>query len=86
MRKTEKFTVSGDQIVGKVKQIICEGSARRVRLIHKRKVLFEIPLTIGVPVAAMGLVWAPLLAALGACAALVTKCTIEVEKVAAKKK
>ncbi len=77
----EKFTVSGDQLLGKVKQLIREGSIRKVRIIHKDKTLLEVPLTIGAPAAAIGIVAAPVLAAVGALAALVTECTIEVERV-----
>lgn len=79
--KSEKFTVSGDQIVAKIKQLIHEGNIRKVRIIHKGKTVLEIPLTIGAPVAAAMIVAAPVLAAVGAFAALVTECTIEVEKV-----
>ena len=79
--KSEKFTVSGDQIVAKIKQLIHEGNIRKVRIIHKGKTVFEIPLTIGAPVAAAMIMAAPVLAAVGAFAALVTECTIEVEKV-----
>ncbi len=81
MAENEKFTVSGSQIVEKVKQLIHEGNIRRVRLIHDGKVIFEIPLTVGAPVAAAGIIWMPVLAAIGAFAALVTECTLEVEKV-----
>ena len=81
MAENEKFTVSGSQIVEKVKQLIHEGNIRRVRLIHDGKVIFEIPLTVGAPVAAAGIIWMPVLAAFGAFAALVTECTLEVEKV-----
>lgn len=77
----EKFTVSGDQLVEKVKQLIHEGNIRRVRVIHNKSTILEIPLTIGAPVVAAVTLAAPLLAALGAFAALVTECTIEVEKV-----
>jgi len=77
----EKITVSGDQLLGKVKQLIREGNIRRVRIIHKDKTLLEVPLTIGAPAAAIGIVAAPVLAAVGALAALVTECTIEVERV-----
>ena len=81
MTAKEKFTVSGSQLVDKVKQLIREGNIRKVRIIHKEKTVFEIPLTIGAPAAAIGILVAPVLAALGAFAALVTECTIEVEKV-----
>lgn len=80
MSNTQKFTVSGDQLVEKIKQLIHEGNIRKVRLIHKEKTLLEIPLTIGAPAAAAVALAAPLLAAIGAFAALVTECTIEVEK------
>jgi hypothetical protein len=83
---TEKFTVSGDQIVAKVKQLIREGNVRHVRILREGKVVLEIPLTIGAPAAALTIMMAPVLAALGAFAALVTECTIEVEKVEAEKK
>ena len=80
MSTTEKFTVSGSQLVEKVKQLIHEGNIRRVRLIYDGRTIIEIPLTIGAPVVAAGILAAPILAALGAFAALVTECTIEVEK------
>lgn len=81
MTTKEKFTVSGSQLVDKVKQLIREGNIRRVRIIHKEKTVFEIPLTIGAPATVAVILVAPVLAALGAFAALVTECTIEVEKV-----
>ena len=77
----EKFTVAGSQLVEKVKQLIHEGNIRKVRLLHEGRTLLEIPLTIGAPVVAVGIIAVPVLAALGAFAALVTECTIEVEKV-----
>ena len=80
MSPTEKFNVSGNEVVEKIKQLIHEGNIRKIRLIHKDKTIFEIPLTIGAPAAAAVVLAAPLLAALGAFAALITKCTIEVEK------
>lgn len=81
MTENEKYTVSGSEIVDKVKELIHEGNIRRVRLIHDDKVVFEIPLSVGAPVAVVGILAAPLLAAIGAFAALVTECTIEVEKI-----
>ena len=77
----EKFTVSGSQLVDKVKQLIHEGNIRRVRVLHEGRTVLEIPLTIGAPAAAIGIMIAPVLAALGAFAALVTECTIEVERI-----
>jgi len=77
---TEKFTVDGSQLVDKVKELIHQGNIRRVRLIHKGRALIDIPLTAGVGVAAVTVLAAPVLAAIGAVAALVTECTIEVER------
>ena len=81
MTNNEKFTVSGDKLVEKVKQLIHEGNIRKVRVLHEGRTVLEIPLSIGAPAAAIGILAAPVLAALGAFAALVTECTIEVEKV-----
>ena len=81
MTAKEKFTVSGSQLVDKVKQLIHEGNIRRVRLLHEGRVVLEIPLSVGAPAAAIGIMLAPVLAAIGAFAALVTECTIEVEKI-----
>ena len=81
MTTNEKFTISGSQLVDKIKQLIHEGNIRRVRVLHEGRTVFEIPLTIGAPAAAIGIMAAPVLAALGAFAALVTECTIEVERV-----
>jgi hypothetical protein len=73
--------MSGSQLVEKVKQLIREGNIRRIRVIHESRTVLEIPLTIGAPAAAIAIMTALLLAALGAFAALVTECTIEVEKI-----
>lgn len=74
---TEEFKVNGDDVVSTIKKILAEGNARRI--IIKREddtTLMEFPLTVG----AVGFILAPVLAAVGAIAALVTKCTIVVEK------
>jgi len=76
--RTEEFHVSGDTLVAKIKELIQEGNVRRVILKNEEgKILVEFPLTLGV----VGVVLAPQLAALGAIAALVTRCTVVVEKV-----
>jgi hypothetical protein len=77
----EKFTISGSQLVDKFKELIHEGNVRRIRIIHEGRTIMDIPLTAGAVVATAGIVFAPLLAAIGAFAALVTNVTIEVEKV-----
>jgi hypothetical protein len=75
--KQEEFVVDGEEVLAKVKELIKEGNARRIIIKDmKDKVLIEIPLTIGVVVAVL----APVLAAVGALAAVVTKCKIIVEK------
>jgi hypothetical protein len=78
---TEKYTISGSQLVEKINQLIHEGNIRRVRVLHEGRTVLEIPLSVGAPAAAITIMTAPLLAALGAFAALVTECTIEVEKI-----
>ena len=80
MGSTEKFTIAGKDFVERIKQLIHEGNIRRVRVLHEGRTVLEIPLSIGAPAAAIGILAAPVLAALGAFAALVTECTIEVEK------
>ena len=80
MPTKEQFTMTGSQVVDKVKQLIHEGNVRRVRLIHDGRTLIEVPLSIGAPVAVIGIIWLPVLAAIGAAAALLTECTLEVEK------
>jgi hypothetical protein len=73
----ESFKVSGDELLSKVKEIIKEGNARRIIIKNEKdEVLMEFPLTIG----AIGVVLAPIFAAIGTLAALATHCTIIVEK------
>ena len=81
MTVKESFNVSSKELVNRVKKLIREGNVRKVRLIHKNNTLIEIPLTIGAPAAAVGIIAAPALAAVAAIAAMVTECTIEVERV-----
>ena len=80
MSITERFTVSGNELLEKVKELVRQGNIRRVRLIHDGRALIDIPLTIGAPAAAVAVLAAPVLAAIAAFAALVTECTIEIEK------
>ncbi|MFA5315949.1 MAG: DUF4342 domain-containing protein [Dehalococcoidales bacterium] len=77
----EKFTLSGSQLVDKIKQLIREGNIKRVRVLHEGRTVLEIPLSIGAPAAAITILAVPVLAALGAFAVLVTECTIEVERI-----
>jgi hypothetical protein len=76
-KRTEKFTVSGEEVLGKVKELVREGNVRRISIRNSEgKTLVEIPLTLGV----IGAVLLPMWAAIGAVAALVTQCTIVVER------
>ena len=75
--RTEEFQVKGEEIVGKIKELLHEGNIRRVLIKNEDgRTLIDIPLTLGV----VGALLAPQLAAIGAIAALVTHGTILVEK------
>jgi hypothetical protein len=76
--RTEEFTIRGEEVVATVKALVHEGNIRRITIKNREgKVLIEVPLTLGV----VGALFLPTLAALGALAALVTECTIVVERV-----
>jgi len=76
-KKKETFKVKGEDLLQKIKELIKEGNIRQITIKNKNgKVLVIIPLTAGVVAAAI----APILAAVGAIAALVTECTIKVER------
>lgn len=73
----EEFKVKGENLLSKVKEIIAQGNVRKIIIKDKNgKSVIEFPLTIGV----VGAVLAPALAAIGAIAALVTECSIVVER------
>jgi len=74
---TEEFKVMGEDLVNKVKELIREGNIRKITIHDKSgKELMSFPLTVGV----VGTVFMPVLAAVGAIAAMVTECSITVEK------
>ncbi|MFA7309555.1 MAG: DUF4342 domain-containing protein [Candidatus Paceibacterota bacterium] len=74
---TEEFKVSGEDVIATVKKLLKEGNARRIIIKNEAGVtVVEFPMTIG----AVGALVAPALAAIGAIAALLTKCTIVVER------
>ena len=68
-------------LVTKVEEMIAEGNVRKIIITHHGKTLAEVPLTAGVVGGAVGIVVAPVLAAIGAIAAVVADCEIHVEKV-----
>ena len=73
----ESFKVAADQLVVAVKTLVHEGNVRRIVIKqHDGRTVAEFPLSVGV----VGAVVAPLLAAVGAIAAVLTECTIEVDR------
>ena len=68
--------MTGGQVIDSIKNVIHEGNVRRIAVKQGTHTIAEFPLTIGVVGAAL----APQLAAVGAIAALVTDCTIEIER------
>ena len=76
----EKMKVDGSELVDRVKHILSEGNARRIVIKQKGVNVAEFPLTVGL----VGAVLAPILAAVAALAALLSECTIEVERIAPK--
>lgn len=78
----DEMKVKGNQLVGKVKEIIEEGNARRVIIQKEGRTLLEFPLSFGVGGATAAVFLMPTLAAVGALAALVTDVSVIVERVA----
>ena len=76
----ETIEVEGEHLVKKIEEIIAEGNVRKIAITHGGHIIAEFPVTIGV----VGLVLAPMLAAIGAIVAVATDCKIEVERVAKK--
>jgi Domain of unknown function (DUF4342) len=75
-QKVESIAGTGNQVFETVKNLIHEGNVRRITIKQDGHAIAEFPLTFGVVGAAL----APVLAAIGAIAALVTNCTFEVER------
>jgi hypothetical protein len=72
----QKVEGTTDQIVGELKRLVEQGNVRRVVVKQRGHTVAEFPLTVGV----VGAVLAPVAAAIGALTALLTECTIEVER------
>jgi len=67
----------GDHLLNKIKELIAEGNIRKITITDKSgKELMAFPLTIGV----VGAIVAPVLASVGAVAALIGECTITIER------
>jgi len=76
----ETIRVDGGQLLNKVRELVREGNVRHITISQDERVIVEFPLTIGVA----GAVLAPMLVAVGAIAALVTNCSIDIEREAPK--
>jgi Domain of unknown function (DUF4342) len=80
---TWQETIKGEagHLVKKVEEMIAEGNVRKIRITHEGRTIAEFPLTVGVVGGVVGLVFAPVIAAVGAIAAVATDCEIHVERV-----
>ena len=72
----ESVKVEGAQLLERVKDLVREGNVRRIVIQHQGKSVAEFPLTVGV----VGAIAAPALAAIGGLAAVLTECTIQIER------
>jgi hypothetical protein len=77
MNMKETFSINGENLLKKIKDLIAEGNIRKITITDKAgKELMSFPMTIGL----VGALLAPVLAAVGAMAALVGECSITVER------
>lgn len=75
MQTKEEFRVKGEELLAKIKELIHAGNVSRIIIKNEDGTVYmEIPVTVGV----IGAIFAPVLAAVGALAALVANFTIEV--------
>ena len=79
-KASKEIKVASNQLVDKVRELIEEGNVRRVHIKREGKTLLEIPLTVGVGAGAAALLMTPILAAVGALAALAADITLVVER------
>lgn len=76
-KKEETFEIKGEDLLKKIKELIKEGNIRKITIKDREgQTILVIPLTVGV----IGALIAPVLAAVGALAAIITKCTISIER------
>ncbi len=81
-KKTECFQIPAKFLLIKIKELIKAGNVRRIIIKNKKnEILLQIPLTVGV----IGIMFAPILSAVGTIATLCANCTLEVEKINSKK-
>jgi len=75
--KTEEYTINGEDVIAKIKEIIKQGNAKHIAIRGKDgNEILSFPVTVGVA----GIVLVPVFAALGAIAALATECTIVIDR------
>jgi hypothetical protein len=72
----QKIEAKGTEVLDRIRELVAEGNVRRIRVRQRDRTIAEFPLTVGV----VGAVLAPVLAAIGALTALLTDCTIDVER------
>ena len=72
----ETIKAEGEELLDELKRLIHEGNVRRIRIRHEGRTIAEFPLSVGV----VGVVLAPVVAAIAALVALLKECTIEVER------
>ena len=78
----EEMEVAGNELVERVKSLVAEGNVRRLIIRNANNdVLMEVPLTPAVVVGGVATVVSPVLAALGALAALIARLKIEIVRV-----
>lgn len=76
--RVEEFQVTGEKLVGAIKDFVHQGNIRRISIRNSKGVtLLEIPLVVGLA----GAVFVPVWAAVGALAALVAQCTLVIERI-----
>ncbi|MBK8900361.1 MAG: DUF4342 domain-containing protein [Anaerolineaceae bacterium] len=82
---TEEFVAAGEDLVNMVKKLMHETAVRRVVVKNEaRNIHLSLPLAVGLPGIALGILWAPFIAAVAVVSALMIDCTITVERVAEK--
>ncbi len=72
----EELHIAGEELLTTVEKLIHAGNVRRIIIKQGEHIVVEFPLTVGV----VGVLMAPMLAAVGAIGALLTHCTVEVER------
>lgn len=76
--RVEEIVLNGEKLVSAVKELVRQGNIRRITVKNREgRTLVEIPLTVG----AVGVLLLPTLAALGTIAALLTECTLVIERI-----